>query len=141
MYLVTAAEMREIDRHAIEAIGLPAMVLMENAGRAIAEEAVEFARKQGQECGRNGQDSGFRWLILAGKGNNGGDGLVCARHLAEMGYEVGIVYAVHPDELRAEAALQRDIVRKLGLTELPEAVNEDGSWEISWRSWDGIIDA
>jgi hydroxyethylthiazole kinase-like uncharacterized protein yjeF len=106
MYIVTAQEMRLIDRHTIDEIGIPAMVLMENAGRAIAEEAAKFANVQGTNKVNKGSIEsevsvrGFRWLILAGKGNNGGDGLVCARHLVEMGFEVSIVYADRHDQLQ-----------------------------------------
>lgn len=128
-HLVTAEEMRGIDRAAIERIGIPALALMENAGRATAEEAIALA---------GGAASGVmrRWLVLAGKGNNGGDGVVAARHLAEAGYDVFIVYAVDPATFVGEAATQRDIAARLGL---PSAAY-DGS-AIDWSRFDGVIDA
>lgn len=135
MYLVTSEEMRGIDRYAIETIGIPAMVLMENAGRAIAEEVARFDAER--PLPRRGRERPPRWLILAGKGNNGGDGIACARHLRDQGYEVGILYAVPPGQLNGEAALQRGIAAKIGL---PEEVY-GGEGTVAWSRWDGIVDA
>lgn len=125
MHLLTAEEMRRIDRQAIEDIGIPALVLMENAGRAVAEEVMALAPQTGR-----------RWLVLAGKGNNGADGVVAARHLAGAGFEVAVVYAADPEGLTGEAAVQRDIARKLGI---PCRRYEEGG--IDWRDVDGVIDA
>ncbi|TCS78355.1 NAD(P)H-hydrate dehydratase [Tepidibacillus fermentans] len=76
MLLVTAEEMREMDRKTIEEIGIPSSVLMENAG-------VHVARKIKERV----SDSA-KVLVLAGHGNNGGDGFVTARHLGNAGYDV-----------------------------------------------------
>jgi len=154
MYLVTSAEMRAIDRHAIDKIGLPALVLMENAGRAVAEEVVRIARNSP----RGGRPP--RWLILAGKGNNGGDGIAAARHLKERGFDVHILYVTPPDDWRGEAAVQRDIAARIGLSssvyrprglsageaEAGEAgTGETGADDlrsgIRREEWDGIVDA
>jgi NAD(P)H-hydrate epimerase len=81
MRWVTRDEMREIDRRAIEEFGVPALVLMENAGRGAAQEATRLCR----ERGLNGPA-----LVFCGAGNNGGDGFVIARHLANAGLEVRI---------------------------------------------------
>ncbi|MDB4866108.1 MAG: NAD(P)H-hydrate dehydratase, partial [Cohnella sp.] len=139
MMLVTAKEMRDIDRYAIDTIGIPALVLMENAGRAIAEEVM---RLQAVESGGNRRlgdkdDKAPRWLILVGKGNNGGDGIVCARHLAEMGYLVQLLYAVSPEQLSGEAAIQRDIALRMGLS----AAVYDVGQATDWSRWDGLVDA
>ena len=75
MRYVTAQQMKEIDRYTIEKCGVPALVLMENAGRAVAEEVMKTIK-----TGTVG--------IFAGYGNNGGDGLVTARYLKERGYDV-----------------------------------------------------
>ncbi|MBN2981888.1 MULTISPECIES: NAD(P)H-hydrate dehydratase [Cohnella] len=130
MYLVTSKEMRDIDRYAIDVIGIPSLVLMENAGRAIAEEAIRLAEAEGARGRRP------RWLVLAGKGNNGGDGVVCARRLNEQGWETLIVYAEAPEGFKGEAAVQRDIADRL---RLPSAVYEPGKLE--WDRFDGIVDA
>lgn len=128
MYIVTSEEMRKIDQAAIEQIGIPALVLMENAGRAVAEEAMAM----GKEYPRHAAES---WLILAGKGNNGADGVVAARHLAEAGYDVSILYAEDPTGFAGEAAVHRDIAVRLGLR---SAVYSDEN--ILWNRYDGIID-
>jgi NAD(P)H-hydrate epimerase len=134
MHLVTADEMRRIDRAAIEQIGIPALVLMENAGRAVAEEAMALGRGgSGDGAGAGGRS---RWIVLAGKGNNGADGVVAARHLAEAGHEPYIVYAADPASFTGEAAVQRDIAAHIGLK---TAVYGDAP--IDWRRFDGIIDA
>ncbi|CAI6079297.1 NAD(P)H-hydrate dehydratase [Cohnella sp. JJ-181] len=137
MELVTAEEMRRIDASAIEEIGIPQEALMENAGRAVAEEARRYAEKEGR--GRN-----FGWLVLAGKGNNGGDGLVCARHLRDMGYRVSVLYAEPPQRMRGAAALQRDIAERLGIEARlyapsePGGASAGGDW---FAGADGLIDA
>lgn len=136
MYLVTAEEMRKIDRYAIDTIGIPAMALMENAGRTVADEVEKLQASAVRTTqAHKGIPSSRqpRWLILAGKGNNGGDGLVCARHLADRGCEVRIVYAVPRESLTGEAALQRDIASRIGL-----AQEEYSPGSIDWERWDGV---
>ncbi|MFV9511768.1 NAD(P)H-hydrate dehydratase [Tepidibacillus sp. LV47] len=76
MLLVTAEEMREMDRKTIEEIGIPSSVLMENAGVQVARKIKERVNHQAKV------------LILSGHGNNGGDGFVVARHLGNAGYDV-----------------------------------------------------
>ena len=92
MKIVTAEEMRAIDRATTEKYGVPSLTLMENAGAAVAE----FAQKHfdfNSVC------------AVCGKGNNGGDGFVAARKLHEAGKRVSvIVLAKGPDELRGDAA-------------------------------------
>jgi NAD(P)H-hydrate epimerase len=92
MKIVTAEEMRAIDRATTEQHGIPSLTLMENAGAAVAE----FAQKHfdfDSVC------------AVCGKGNNGGDGFVAARKLHEAGRKVSvIVLAKGPEELRGDAA-------------------------------------
>ncbi len=80
---VTREEMREIDRLAIEERGIPADVLMENAGRAVADAVEERASKA---C---------PVVAVCGRGNNGGDGFVAARLLSERGFEVEVMALQH----------------------------------------------
>jgi hydroxyethylthiazole kinase-like uncharacterized protein yjeF len=91
MKIVTAAEMREIDRLTTEQYGVPSLTLMENAGTAVAE----FAQKHfdfNSVC------------VVCGKGNNGGDGFVAARKLNEAGKKVSvIILAKSGDDLRGDA--------------------------------------
>lgn len=124
MYVVTNREMRELDQYTIETVGIPALVLMENAGREVASSAQAYFADQKKA-----------WLVLAGKGNNGGDAIVAARHLAQWGHRVHIVYADEPGNLKGEAAVQRDIAQRLGI---PSSVYQSAS--VDWQAFDGIID-
>jgi NAD(P)H-hydrate epimerase len=128
MKLVTAAQMREMDRVTIEEYGLPGIALMENAGRAVAEAAAELL-----------PETGGRVLVLAGKGNNGGDGFVAARHLAGRGAEVAVMLFCPPDELQGDAATNCQYAMKTGLTVIPEPDGDTllGALELA----DVVIDA
>lgn len=92
MKIVTAAEMRAIDRATSERFGVPSLTLMENAGAAVADYILsEHAEAQ-------------RIVICCGKGNNGGDGFVTARRLHEKGKTVQVILLADPAELRGDAA-------------------------------------
>lgn len=101
--LATAAGMRARDLHTIEALGVPGDLLMESAGRALAEAALRLL------AGRD------RVRVVAGGGNNGGDGLVAARHLALAGVSVRIHLVGDPGRLRGDAARNLERARRLGL--------------------------
>ncbi len=103
MKIVTAAEMREIDRVTSERFGVPSLTLMENAGTAVARFVVEQ------------YSSAKRVAVICGKGNNGGDGLVAARKLHEWEREVHVVLLAEPSELRGDAA---EMFKKLPVTPL-----------------------
>ncbi len=75
MRAVTREEIREIDRRATEEFGVPAATLMENAGRAVADVVLQ-------------EFNPLAVTVVCGKGNNGGDGRVAARHLRDAGVEV-----------------------------------------------------
>lgn len=79
---------------------------------------------------------GEHWLVLAGKGNNGGDGLAAARHLREAGIAVTLVYAAAPESLAGEAALQRDAAAAMGI---PAVVYGRDALDLAACS--GIVDA
>ncbi|MCU1239235.1 MAG: carbohydrate kinase, YjeF related protein [Candidatus Solibacter sp.] len=95
MKVLTAAEMREVDRLTIEA-GIPGIVLMENAGLRV----MEFLRE------RFAPLSEQRVVVLCGKGNNGGDGMVIARqlHTCDRPLELYVVLLAAPEELKGDAA-------------------------------------
>jgi hydroxyethylthiazole kinase-like uncharacterized protein yjeF len=76
MRFLSRESMREVDRIAIEDFLIPGVILMENAGRGATDVA----------CGMLGADAGKTVVIVCGKGNNGGDGFVVARHLANRGH-------------------------------------------------------
>ena len=92
MKIVTAAEMREIDRITSEQFGIPSLTLMENAGSVVAEFAMDA------------YPSAKTFGIVCGKGNNGGDGFVAARKLHEAGKKVRLLLVTDPAELRGDAA-------------------------------------
>lgn len=97
MKVLTAAEMREVDRLTTERYGVPSLTLMENAGRGVAE----FIRQRFPHLERR------RIVVLCGKGNNGGDGFVVARHLLQMGAKPVVFLCAAPDEMRGDAATNR----------------------------------
>ncbi len=103
MRLVSAAEMRAIDRTAIEEFGVPGQGLMERAGAAVAR-AAHASR------GVNG-----RALVLCGAGNNGGDGYVAARHLRGDGVDVRVVALASRDQLRGDALAAREEAERAGV--------------------------
>lgn len=108
MKLVTAAQMRALEERAVER-GTPLDALMEQAGLALAQEAWLLL----------GVVAGRRVLVLAGPGNNGGDGMVAARHLAEWEADVAVYAPVERGTGRLEAALQATGVR---------VVTNDSAW-------------
>ncbi|MFM8891077.1 MAG: NAD(P)H-hydrate epimerase, partial [Planctomycetia bacterium] len=87
MRSLTRAEVRDVDRRAIEEFGLPGIVLMENAGRNAAA-VVNALRNESAGAGPV--------AIACGKGNNAGDGFVMARHLENLGVEVRLLLACDP---------------------------------------------
>jgi ADP-dependent NAD(P)H-hydrate dehydratase / NAD(P)H-hydrate epimerase len=92
MKIVSASEMREIDRVSNQRFGVPPLTLMENAGTAVAD----FVIKNYSEAKNVG--------VICGKGNNGGDGFVAARKLQESGRDVRLLLLAEPAELRGDAA-------------------------------------
>ncbi|ABF42283.1 protein of unknown function UPF0031 [Candidatus Koribacter versatilis Ellin345] len=99
MKIVTAQEMRDIDRITTERYGVPSLTLMENAGRAAAEMVVE------------NYPEARSIAVVCGKGNNGGDGFVAARHLHKMDRGVEVLLLADPEGLRGDAA---EMYRQLG---------------------------
>ena len=94
-------EVRNVDRRAIEEYGMPGVVLMENAGRGAAELLVNL--------GISGPV-----VLCAGKGNNGGDGFVIARHLENRGVDVKVLLFADPHNLKGDAAINYHIIDKAG---------------------------
>jgi len=99
MKIVSAAEMREIDRVTTERFDVPSLTLMENAGSAVADFVLQ-----------NFPDAN-RVNVVCGKGNNGGDGFVAARKLREAGRKVIVVLLANPNELRGDAA---EMLKRMG---------------------------
>jgi NAD(P)H-hydrate epimerase len=124
--------MREADRRTIEDIGIPSLVLMENAGRQVVA-AMESAF----------QDLADRRVaIVCGKGNNGGDGFVVARTLQHRGIDVSVFVVGRIADIRGDARVNIEILGRLGIT-VVEIVDE-GQWELHFSEisdHDLIVDA
>jgi len=128
MKIVTASEMREIDRATSERFAVPSINLMESAGTAVAD----FILKQYSTAARVG--------IVCGKGNNGGDGLVAARKLKERGKQVSVLLLAEPSELRGDAA---EMFRRLGLALVIARSGDDLRGDATRAIWEAgvLVDA
>jgi NAD(P)H-hydrate epimerase len=102
MLRLTREQVREIDRRAIEEYGIPGIVLMENAARAVAQTALEMM-----------PDSESLVWVICGAGNNGGDGFAVARHLHNSGRLVQTCLAVTPGSLKGDALINYQILSKM----------------------------
>ncbi len=103
MRVVTAEQMQQLDQRAIEHFGIPGIVLMENAGRGSAE----FMLQRYSHLRRSAV------AIVAGKGNNGGDGFVIARYLVNQGVSVKVYLLADPKVLRGEAETNYQILQRM----------------------------
>src|SRR4051812_19835188 len=118
MRILNAAQMREADRRTIEDIGIPSLVLMENAGRQVVA-ALESVY----------QDLGDRKVaVLCGRGNNGGDGFVVARTMAQRGVDVSVFLLGSVVDVRGDARVNLDILGRLGVTVVE--VSDSQAWEL-----------
>ncbi|HYU31648.1 MAG TPA: NAD(P)H-hydrate dehydratase, partial [Thermoanaerobaculia bacterium] len=109
MRVLTAEAMREVDRSAIEGLGIPSLVLMENAALGVVDAIGEAEGKIGKATSA---------AVFCGPGNNGGDGLAIARHLAVRGWEVRIFLVVGGSEKTepgGDAGVQLAVCRRMGL--------------------------
>jgi NAD(P)H-hydrate epimerase len=118
MRILNAAQMREADRYTIEEIGIPSLVLMENAGRQVvaAMEAAYEARLEG------------RVGVLCGRGNNGGDGFVVARTLIQRGVDAAVFIIGSLSDVRGDARTNLDILGRLGVTVVE--IGDEQTWEL-----------
>src|SRR5919107_2581442 len=100
MRILNAAQMREADRYTTEEIGIPSLVLMENAGRQVVA-AIETTYEANLEG---------RVAVLCGRGNNGGDGFVVARTLLQRGIETAIFVLGSLAHVRGDARTNLEIL-------------------------------
>lgn len=106
MKVVTAREMKDIDMKAIQEFGIPGLVLMERAGLAVTKRIREiFGRK--------------KIIVIAGSGNNGGDGLVIGRELYHDGWDVSVFLTTDPEKLSGDALAQYRIAERFGVPLYP----------------------
>jgi NAD(P)H-hydrate epimerase len=118
MRVLNAAQMREADRRTIEEIGIPSLVLMENAGRQVvaAMEAIYSDLLERQVA------------VLCGRGNNGGDGFVVARTLVQRGVDVSVFVLGLVSDVRGDARTNLEILGRLGVTVVE--VSDGQAWEL-----------
>ncbi|MDO9124434.1 MAG: NAD(P)H-hydrate epimerase, partial [Deltaproteobacteria bacterium] len=115
MKVATAEQMQELDRKAIETYRIPGIILMENAGRGATEAILTSfpdLRKK-------------RVVIIAGKGNNGGDGFVIARHLMNRGIPVKVILLTDPKSLRGDAETNHYILYRMKGEIIPVPSSKD----------------
>jgi len=117
MEIVTGEQMRRIDRRTIEEMEIPGLQLMEAAGRGVAAALLEDYP--------DAADRGV--VVLCGKGNNGGDGLVAARHLASHGVEPQVLLLATAGELKGDAAVNLAAAIQHGLRS--EELPDEDAWE------------
>lgn len=124
----TAEQMREFDRLAVEEFGIPSIVLMENAGRHVADAVRTLL------C-----DSTGRVAIIAGKGNNGGDSFVAARHLRDEGVRVSVLLLCNPADVKGDARINLDILLRTGTSITP--VKSPDDLRLHFLESDLLVDA
>ena len=104
MRILNSVQMREADRRTIEEIGIPSIVLMENAGRKVVA-AMESAFSELDK---------YRIAIVCGHGNNGGDGFVVARTLLQRGLDINVLLLGHTADVDGDARANLDVLARLG---------------------------
>jgi NAD(P)H-hydrate epimerase len=122
MKILTATQMREVDRLTTAEFGIPSLLLMENAGSG-------FVREMERHL------AGFRdrrIVVCCGKGNNGGDGFVVARHLLLRGVEPKVLLFGSPNDVKGDALTNLEILKRMGVT--IQVVEERGASEDSLKS-------
>ncbi|MDD5558674.1 NAD(P)H-hydrate epimerase, partial [Candidatus Methylomirabilis sp.] len=113
--VVTASQMRRLDRRATEEYAIPSLLLMENAGlQAVLELERAFPNL-----------TRSRVAVICGKGNNGGDGLVVARHLFNRGITVEVFLLARQAEIKGDARTNVEITRKLGVPIHEAAISQE----------------
>src|SRR5438477_1651471 len=118
MRILNAAQMREADRRTIDDIGIASLVLMENAGRqAVAAMEAMYSDLADRQI-----------AVLCGRGNNGGDGFVIARTLAQRGIDVAVFLIGRVAEVRGDARTNLEVLGRLGLTVVE--ISDSQAWEL-----------
>src|SRR6187397_2468591 len=118
MRVLNAAQMREADRRTIEEIGIPSIVLMENAGRQVVA-AMDASFEE---------LATMRVAVLCGRGSNGGDGFVVARTLAEHHVDVGVYLVGNAADIKGDARINLEVLRQLGHDVVE--IGDGPAWEL-----------
>ena len=118
MRVLNSSQMREADKRTIEDIGIPSLVLMENAGRqAVAAMEAMYTDLLDRHVG-----------VLCGRGNNGGDGFVVARTLVQRGVDVAVFLLGGVADVRGDARANLEILGRLGVTVVE--ISDSQAWEL-----------
>jgi len=137
MFTLTREQVREYDRLAVEQLGIPSLLLMENAGRSACELTLDFLEMHQQLVAQDATA-----LIVCGGGNNGGDGYVIARHLHNHGVDVGIIALKPVDQLEGDPLVNANIAEHIGIPIVP--VTDEAAIEPAFAQFDApdvVIDA
>jgi hydroxyethylthiazole kinase-like uncharacterized protein yjeF len=132
MRILSAEQMREADRRTIEDVGIPSLVLMENAGRQVVAAMESFFPDLSE---RN-------VAVVCGKGNNGGDGFVVARTLQQRGIDVSVFVVGQVADIKGDARINIEILGRLGITVVE--IGDEGQWDLHFSEisdHDLIVDA
>ena len=132
MRVLNTRQMRDADRRTIEEIGIPSIVLMENAGRqAVAAMEAAYDDLATSQVG-----------VLCGRGNNGGDGFVVARTLIQRGVDVGVFLLGSVSEITGDARINLEVLGRIGVTVVEIASAQE--WELHFTEiseCDLVVDA
>src|SRR6476620_10754379 len=132
MRVLNTRQMRDADRRTIEEIGIPSIVLMENAGRqAVAAMEAAYDDLATSQVG-----------VLCGRGNNGGDGFVVARTLVQRGIDVGVFLLGSDSEISGDARINLEVLGRIGLTVVESTTAPE--WELHFTEiseCDVVVDA
>jgi NAD(P)H-hydrate epimerase len=132
IYVASPEESRELDRHAISGLGMPGIVLMENAARSIVAHALDLWPDLGSRR--------LRVAVLGGSGQNGGDGWAIARILRSMGHEVSALALLDPETCPpGDAGVNFRTMEAMGVTARRIARPDDNLPD--WESFDILVDA
>ncbi len=121
-YIYTGKEAQKIDAHAIKTVGIPSLVLMENAATAVAKLIMER------------EDKTTRILAVCGTGNNGGDGIAVCRILHEKGYDTSITVVGEPDHMTGDTRKQLEIASACYVPVIPLT-------KVEYDDFDIVLDA
>jgi len=128
---MTRAQVRAVDRWAIETLGVPGGVLMENAGRCAADLAGLIV----------GDEAGLRVAVLAGAGNNGGDGFVLARHLTLRRIPTDVFLVAPREKVAGDARVNLEVLDRLGVAVAEVADRSVERLTEAWRPYSLLVDA
>ncbi len=131
MRLVKASEIQEMDRLTIQEVGIPGIVLMENAARGAARVFLDHFTPAANS----------HVVVLCGPGNNGGDGYVVARYLHEKGLKTSVIVLARLEKVKGDALTNLEIIRRMGLdiVECP-GIDEWNRYRPTIETCDFIVD-